>query len=54
MTKCLYYHVPVSVSSAQCSVRIQVYLMSPEDEFIISIETGQEGYKIPELQTYRF
>lgn len=54
MTKCLYYHVPLTVSSAQCSVQIQVYLVSLEAGFITSIETGQEVTEIPKLQSYRF
>lgn len=53
MTKCLYYHVPVTVSSAQDSVQIQVYLVSPEVGFIISIETGQECYSITQITKLR-
>lgn len=49
MTKCLYYHVPVTVSGAQCSVQRQVNLVSLEIGFIISIETGQEGYRITKI-----
>lgn len=49
MTKCLYCHVPVTVSTAQGSVQIQVYILSLEVGFIISTETGQEGYRITQI-----
>lgn len=54
MTKCLYYHVPVTVSSAQGSVQIQVYLVSLEVGLTISIRQAKKATESPKLQSYRF